>query len=65
MSHVTLGDLTPINENEKAIVSFIFQTMTFFYAFCFANVANIVSDFLGNHFLAFHEKFGNVKSMIS
>jgi hypothetical protein len=64
MSHVTLGDLTPINIEEKAMISFITLNMTFFYAFCFANIASIVSDFLGNHYLQFHEKFSNVKAMI-
>jgi len=60
ISHVAIGDITTVSTNERALNTFIVWNLTFFYAFCFANIASIVGDFLGNNFLTFHEKFSNV-----
>eukprot|EP00347_Sterkiella_histriomuscorum_P000063 403377328 len=64
ISHVAIGDLTSISTKERALNSFVIWFFTFFYAFCFANIASIVGDFLGNNFLKFHEKFSSVMNMI-
>lgn len=65
ISHVAIGDLTSVTTEERILNCFIIWNTTFFYAFCFANISSIVSDFLGNNFLLFHEKFSNVRSFIS
>lgn len=64
ISHVAIGDLTTVSTDERALNAFLVWNLTFFYAFCFANIASIVGDFLGNNFLTFHEKFSNVMAMI-
>lgn len=65
ISHVAIGDLTPVSTEERLLGSFIIWNLTFFYAFSFANISSIVSDFLGNNYLIFHERFSNVRSFIS
>ena len=64
ISHVALGDITSCSIEEKKFNSFIIWLFTFFYAFCFANIASVVSDLLGSNFLSFHENFQNVISKI-
>lgn len=65
ISHVAIGDLTPVTTEERLLGCFIIWNLTFFYAFSFANISSIVSDFLGNNYLIFHERFSNVRSFIS
>ena len=64
ISHVAIGDITTVSTDERVLNTFIIWCFTFFYAFLFANISSIVSDFLGNSFLDFHEKFHNVMCMI-
>ena len=65
ISHVAIGDLTTVSTEERALNAFLIWNFTFFYAFCFANISSIVSDFLGTNFLDFHEKYSNVMNKIS
>lgn len=64
ISHVAIGDLTTISTDERLFNAFLVWCFTFFYALLFANIASIVSEFLGNNFLTFHKKFHDVMSMI-
>jgi hypothetical protein len=64
ISHVAIGDLTTVSTDERVLNAFLIWCFTFFYAFLFANVSSVVSDFLGSNFLSFHEKFHNVMSLI-
>ena len=64
-SHVALGDITSISTEEKILNTFIMWIFVFFYAFCFANIASIVSDLLGNNFLQFHERFQYATSKLN
>lgn len=64
ISHVAVGDISSVSQDEKLLTSFCIWLFTFFYAFCFANIASVVQDFIGSNFLSFHEKYHNVMSMI-
>lgn len=52
ISHVAIGDLTPVSESERMLSSFIILWITILYAFLFANIGSLFKD--GNNFLSFH-----------
>lgn len=65
ISHVAIGDITPISTGERAFTAFMIMIFTFFYAFLFANIASVISDFLGKDFLTFHERYQYVMSKVN
>ena len=52
ISHVAIGDLTPVTTSERALNAFIIWLLTFFYAMLFANIGSVFKQ--GNNFLSFH-----------
>ena len=65
ISHCTIGDVSPVTTSERALGSFMIWLLCFFYAFCFANIEQIVGYFLGENFLMFLHKFSSVKAKIN
>lgn len=45
ISHVAIGDITAVNNNERVFVSILILFGTFCYSFLFGNIVSIVSDF--------------------
>lgn len=62
MSHVAIGDLTSVNTEERVLNAFMIWLLTFFYAFCFANISSIFNE--DNDFLYFNAKYNHIMSSI-
>jgi len=59
-----LGDLTPVNENERIFVIFLIIITTFIYAYLFGNIASMVAEFIPAYFIELNEKYQYVSSKI-
>ena len=62
MSHVTLGDISPVNSSERMLGAFITVCSLVLYSFLFANIGSFFND--GSSFLDFHQKYTRVLQTI-
>ena len=48
ISHVAIGDITAVTNNERVFVAILILFGTFIYSFLYGNIVSIVSDFAPN-----------------
>ena len=64
VSHVAIGDVTPVTVTERVFTAFAILCGTFIYAFLFGNIASIVTDFAKGVFHSFQQKYTKVMKKI-
>ena len=56
ISHVAIGDITAVNNQERVFVAVLILFGTFIYCFLYGNIVSIVSDFApSNHMIHFEQ----------
>jgi hypothetical protein len=64
ISHVAIGDITGVNNQERVVVSMAIVFGTFIYCFLFGNIVSIVSELGVFHQITYFEKYKYVMEKI-